>query len=85
MEQEKSPFPAPSAGPHPGYPACQLLKLAPSWAVQSDLAKDEERPVSQHDSATYELLNLGELLLISLGLLSVRAWQETDDTLDGVI
>ena len=53
--------------------------------MQSDLAKDEERPVSQHDSATYELLNLGELLLISLGLLSVRAWQKTDDTLDGVI
>ena len=72
MEQEKSPFSVPSAGPHPECPACPLLKLAPSWAVQSDLAKDAERPVSQHDSATYELLNLGELLLISLGLLSVK-------------
>lgn len=69
MEQEKSPFPAPSAGPHPGFPDRPLLKLAPSWAVQSDLAKDAERPVSQHDSATYELLTLGELLLISLGVL----------------
>lgn len=43
-----------------------------SWllpGLQSDLAKDAERPVSQHDSATYELLTLGELLLISLGVL----------------
>lgn len=58
----------PSAGPIPGCPICPLLKSAPSRAVQCDLAKDADRPVSQPRDAAYYLSNLDVLPPISLGL-----------------